>query len=64
MDPAVTRKLHETLAKALATPAVREKLQASGFDVVASTPESYAKTIADEIERWTKVVREQNIKVE
>jgi len=48
----------------VATPAVREKLQASGFDVVASTPESYAKTIADEIERWTKVVREQNIKVE
>jgi tripartite-type tricarboxylate transporter receptor subunit TctC len=64
MDPAVTRKLHETLVKALATPAVREKLQASGFDVVASTPESYAKTIADEIERWTKVVREQNIKVD
>jgi tripartite-type tricarboxylate transporter receptor subunit TctC len=64
MDPAITRKLHDTLAKALATPAVREKLQASGFDVVASTPESYAKTIADEIERWTKVVREQNIKVE
>src|SRR5512145_3216195 len=64
MDTAVTRKLHETLVKALATPAVREKLQASGFDVVASTPESYAKTIADEIERWTKVVREQNIKVE
>lgn len=64
MDPAVTRKLHETLAKALASPAVREKLEAAGFDVVASTPESYGKTIRDEIARWSAVVREQNIKVD
>lgn len=64
MDPAVTRKLHETLAKALSSPAVREKLQAAGFDVVASTPEAYGKTIRDEIERWSKVVREQNIRVD
>jgi tripartite-type tricarboxylate transporter receptor subunit TctC len=64
MDPAVTRKLHETLVKALSSPAVREKLQAAGFDVVASTPEAYGQTIRDEIERWSKVVREQNIKVE
>ncbi len=64
MDPAVTRRLHETLAKALATPALRERLGSLGFDVVASTPEAYAKTIRDEIDRWSKVVREQNIKVE
>jgi tripartite-type tricarboxylate transporter receptor subunit TctC len=64
MDPAVTRKLHESLAKALSTPSVRDKLGALGFDVVASTPEAYAQTIRDEIERWSKVVREQNIKVD
>jgi tripartite-type tricarboxylate transporter receptor subunit TctC len=64
MDPAVTRKLHETLVKALTSPAVREKLQAAGFDVVAGTPEAYGQTIRDEIDRWSKVVREQNIKVE
>jgi tripartite-type tricarboxylate transporter receptor subunit TctC len=64
MDPAVTRKLHETLSRALATPAVRERLAALGFDVVGSTPEAYARTIRDEIDRWSKVVREQDIKVE
>ena len=64
MDAAVVGKLHASLAKALATPAVREKLESLGFDVVASSPESYAKTIRDEIDRWSKVVREQNIKVE
>jgi tripartite-type tricarboxylate transporter receptor subunit TctC len=43
---------------------VREKLQEQGFDVVASSPEAYAKLIRDEIDRWSKVVREQGIKVE
>jgi tripartite-type tricarboxylate transporter receptor subunit TctC len=64
MDPAVAQKLSSTLQQALATPAVREKLQEQGFDVVASSPEAYAKLIRDEIDRWSKVVREQGIKVE
>ena len=64
MDPAVVQKLSSTLQQALATPAVREKLQEQGFDVVASSPEAYAKLIRDEIDRWSKVVREQGIKVE
>ena len=45
-------------------PAVREKLQDLGFDVVASSPEAYGKLIRDEIERWSKVVRDQGIKVD
>jgi tripartite-type tricarboxylate transporter receptor subunit TctC len=64
LDPAVVRKLHSTLSQALAQPAVRDKLQSLGFDVVASSPDAYAKLIADEIARWSKVVKEQNIKVE
>ena len=35
-----------------------------GFDVIASTPEAYGKLIRDEIERWSRVVKEQNIKVD
>ena len=64
MDAAVVQKLHSTLMQALAQPAVREKLGALGFDIVASAPDAYAKLIRDEIERWSKVVREQNIKVD
>jgi tripartite-type tricarboxylate transporter receptor subunit TctC len=64
MDPAIVQKLHTTLAQALADPSLREKLQSLGFDVVASTPDAYAKLIRDEIDRWSKVVREQNIKVD
>ena len=64
MDAAVVQKLHATLAQALAQPAVRDKLGSLGFDIVASTPDAYAKLIRDEIERWSKVVKEQNIKVD
>ena len=64
MSPAVVQKLSSTLQQALATPALRDKLQDLGFDVVASSPEAYGKLIRDEIERWTAVVRQQNIKVD
>ena len=64
MDAAVVQKLHATLTQALSDPAIREKLQASGFDVVASTPDAYGRLIRDEIERWSRVVRDQNIKVD
>jgi tripartite-type tricarboxylate transporter receptor subunit TctC len=64
LEPAVLKKLSDTLLQALAQPALREKLGGMGFDVVASSPAAYGKLIAEEIERWSKVVREQNIKVE
>lgn len=64
MDPAVVQKLNSTLVKALARPDVRDRLQGMGFDVIASSPEAYAKLIRDEIVRWSKVVKEQGIKVE
>ncbi len=64
LDPVTVQKLHSTLAQALAQPAVRDKLQSLGFDVAGSSPDAYAKLIRDEIDRWSNVVKEQNIKVE
>jgi len=64
MDAAVVQKLSSTLMRALATPALRDKLQELGFDVVASTPDVYTKLIRDEIDRWSAVVKQSGIKVE
>jgi len=64
MSPAVVAKLQSTLSRALANPSLREKLQEAGFDVVGSTPEAYAALIRSEIDRWTAVVRKQDIKVD
>jgi len=45
-------------------PDVKGRLDALGFAAVASTPEAYAAQINADIETWSKVVREADIKVE
>ena len=64
LDPVALQKLSSTLVQALALPALREKLQEQGFDIIASTPETYAKLIRAEIERWSKVVKDAGIVVD
>jgi len=64
LDPAALAKLSSTLMQVLAMPELRAKLQDQGFDIVASTPEAYAKLIRDEIELWSKVVKDAGIVVE
>jgi tripartite-type tricarboxylate transporter receptor subunit TctC len=67
--PAATPKpivdlLQRQIARIVALPDVKERLGALGFAPVASTPEAYAAQIKADIETWSKVVREANIKVE
>lgn len=67
--PAATPKpivdqLQRQIARIVALPDVKERLDALGFAPVASTPEAYAAQIKADIETWSKVVREANIKVE
>jgi tripartite-type tricarboxylate transporter receptor subunit TctC len=67
--PAATPKpivdlLQRQIARIVALPEVKERLDALGFAPVASTPEAYATQIKADIETWSKVVREANIKVE
>ncbi len=64
LDPVALQKLSSTLTQALALPALREKLQEQGFDIVASTPDAYARLIRSEIERWSKVVKDSGIVVD
>ena len=67
--PAATPKpivdqLQRQIARIVALPDVKERLDALGFAPVASTPEAYATQIKADIETWSKVVRVANIKVE
>ena len=67
--PAATPKpivdqLQRQVARIVALPDVKERLDALGFAPVASTPDAYAAQIKADIETWSKVVREANIKVE
>lgn len=59
----IVQRMNEELNKALRSPEVREPLEAQGYEVPAnSTPESLARYIAEETERWGKVAREANIR--
>jgi tripartite-type tricarboxylate transporter receptor subunit TctC len=67
--PAATPKpvvdlLQRQIARIVAMPEVKARLDALGFAPVASTPEAYAAQIKTDIATWSKVVRDANIKVE
>ena len=48
----------------VADPEVKKKFGELGFVTTGSTPEGYLEKLKFETERWTKVVRDNNIKVE
>lgn len=54
----IITKVNADIARILATPNVRERLEADGWDPWATTPEEFGRFIRAEIEKWGKVVRE------
>jgi tripartite-type tricarboxylate transporter receptor subunit TctC len=60
----IVELLQSQIARIVALPDVKERLDALGFAPVASTPEAYGAQIKSDIETWSKVVRDANIKVE
>ena len=50
--------------RVLADPGVNGKLAAQGFDVVGSSPEEFLAFARAESEKWAKVIRDYNIRVE
>jgi tripartite-type tricarboxylate transporter receptor subunit TctC len=61
---AVVDLLSRQLVRIVALPDMRDKLAALGFSPVGSTPEEYGALIKDDIDRWSRVVRDAGIKVE
>jgi tripartite-type tricarboxylate transporter receptor subunit TctC len=67
--PAATPKeligrMYGDVAKVLAQPDIREKLQAMGADVIGSTPEAFAAFMRKETAKWAKVIKEAHIRAE
>jgi tripartite-type tricarboxylate transporter receptor subunit TctC len=61
---AITGRLQRELAKALALPDVREKLQGQGFEIVGSTPQEFAAFVVAEADKWGSVIRGLGLKAE
>jgi len=61
---ALIARLNAELNKALATPAVREKLPEMGLEIVGGTPDQYAAHIKSEAAKWADVVKRSGAKVD
>jgi tripartite-type tricarboxylate transporter receptor subunit TctC len=61
---AIVDLLNSQIAKILKLPDVRERLATLGFEPVGSSPEELAAKIKSEGEKWSKVVREANIRID
>ena len=60
--PAIVKRLNAELLKILALPDVLEQLAKIDYEPVGSSPEQFARQIADEAERWARLVKERNFK--
>jgi tripartite-type tricarboxylate transporter receptor subunit TctC len=57
-------RLNQALARILDQHDVQERLRADGREPTHSTPEEFGRVIARDVAKWSKVLREGNIKIE
>ena len=60
----VIDKLNGILAKILATREMKEKFDVQAAEIAASTPEQFGELIKSETEKWGKIIREKNIRID
>jgi len=60
----VIEVLHRELVKAYNAPDVKNQVIATGSEVTADTPEEFAAFVRSESAKWSKVIRDANIKPE
>ena len=60
----ILARMGEALRQVLADPGVRQKIEEQGADVVASDAAACGRFIANEIERWGRVIQDNNIRVD
>jgi tripartite-type tricarboxylate transporter receptor subunit TctC len=64
MPMEIIDKLNREINAALADPKIKARLAELGGTVLAGSPADFGKLIADETEKWAKVIRAANIKPE
>ena len=62
--PQVIKRLNDEARKGLYSAEVKEKLEKTGNEPVVSSPEEFVAFMRSEIEKWAKVVKAANIRVD
>ena len=61
---AVIDKLHDQVASVLADPLLKQRSEATGSYPIACTPEEFSAFIRKEAQRWLRVIRDADIRLE
>ena len=61
---AVTDRVNADMNRILGDPATRERFHQLGFEIAGGTPGEFAAVIASESAKWSKVIRDANVKPE
>jgi tripartite-type tricarboxylate transporter receptor subunit TctC len=65
MDPALANRINAVFRAIITNPEVKATVETrQAAEVVAGTPAEFAKLIADDVAKWTPVIREGNIRAE
>lgn len=60
----IAQRLNKDLNAAVASVSVKEQFRALGTDAIGSTMAEFSAVISDEMRRWSKVVKDNNIRAE
>jgi tripartite-type tricarboxylate transporter receptor subunit TctC len=61
---AVVDRVNGEINQIVAMPAVRERFAQLGFEITGGTPAEFAAVVQSEASKWSKVIREANVKPE
>jgi len=62
---AIINRLHQEMVKVTALPDVRQRLAGAGLEPTASkTPQEFGAFVKSDVERWARVIKQANIKLE
>jgi tripartite-type tricarboxylate transporter receptor subunit TctC len=62
--PAIVEQLSAEVARAMATPTLRERTLEQGATPVASKPAEFERFVRDEVAKWTRIIQEAGIKLD
>jgi tripartite-type tricarboxylate transporter receptor subunit TctC len=63
-SPEIIARLNAALQKVLLRPEVKERFAALGVSSLGGTPEEFSAFIREDLAKWTKVIKDGNIKAE
>ncbi|MGV3627055.1 MAG: tripartite tricarboxylate transporter substrate-binding protein, partial [Betaproteobacteria bacterium] len=60
-SPTIIGKLSGGIAAAIRAPEVTQRFEADGWRLVGSTPDEFRAVIRNDLEKWTKVVKDSGL---